>query len=38
MEREADVFVSEREMREERKIDELLPDIFMSVRLRVPSV
>ena len=38
MEREADVFVSEREMREETEMDKVLPDSFMSVRLSVPSV
>ena len=38
MEREADVSVSEREMREETEMDDELPDIFISVRLSVPSV
>ena len=38
MEREADVFVSERETSEEREMDDELPDIFISVKLRLPSV
>ena len=38
MEREADVFVSEREMRDETEMSSEFPEIFMSVRLRVPSV
>ena len=37
IEREADVFVSEREMSEEIEMDDELPDIFMLVRLSVPS-
>ena len=38
MEREAEVDVTERERREETEMDEELPDISMSVRLRLPSV
>ena len=38
IEREADVFVSEREMRDETEMSSEFPEIFMSVRLRVPSV
>ena len=38
METEADVFVSEREMRDETEMSSEFPDIFMSVRLSVPSV
>ena len=38
MERVADVFESEREMSEEREMEDELPDIFMSVRLSLPSV
>ena len=37
MEREADDFVSEREMRDETDISSEFPDIFMLVRLSVPS-
>ena len=37
IDREADVFVSEREMRDESEMDEVLPDIFISVRLISPS-
>ena len=37
-EREADVFVSEREMREVTEIESEFPEIFMSVTLSVPSV
>ena len=38
MEREADVFVSARERRDETDISSEFPDIFMSVKLRLPSV
>ena len=38
IERDADVFVSDRETSEETEMDDELPEIFMSVRLRVPSV
>ena len=38
MERETDVIVSEREMREETEMSLEFPDIFMSVKLRLPAV
>ena len=38
MEREADVFMREREMRDETEMSSEFPDIFMSVKLSSPSV